>query len=139
MARTERHRQRPGARQPGRRSLAVASIVGIVVVALACGSLISISMTPNGPLTRSEPPDGALAIYDENNQRRWNSGTAGRGDRAIFQADGNFVVYDRTMTSVWTSNTPGHDGAVLVLEADGNVCVVYQGQVIWASDTALTA
>ena len=79
---------------------------------------------------------GDLAIYDENNVRRWASGTTGFGYRSVFQGDGNLVVYDQNSSGLWTSGTAGRNGAVLVLEADGNVCVVYQGQVIWASNTA---
>jgi hypothetical protein len=79
---------------------------------------------------------GDLAIYDETNRLRWSSGTAGRGYRAVFQADGNLVVYDQNWTGLWTSGTAGRNGAVLVLETDGNVCVVYRSQVIWAANTA---
>jgi hypothetical protein len=79
---------------------------------------------------------GDLAIYDETNRLRWSSGTAGRGYRAVFQADGNLVVYDQNWTGLWTSDTAGRNGAVLVLETDGNVCVVFRGQVIWAANTA---
>ena len=79
---------------------------------------------------------GNLAVYDETGKQRWSSGTAGRGHRAIFQGDGNLVVFDQNQTPLWTSNTAGHNGATLVLEADGNVCVVYQGVVIWAANTA---
>jgi hypothetical protein len=79
---------------------------------------------------------GDLAIYDEHKQRRWTSGTTGGGYEAVFQSDGNLVVYDQNRTALWASNTDGHVGAVLVLKTDGNVCVVYQGQVIWASNTS---
>jgi hypothetical protein len=40
--------------------------------------------------------DGELAI-DENGVTRWRSATAGQGDRAVFQNDGNVVVYDARM------------------------------------------
>jgi hypothetical protein len=79
---------------------------------------------------------GDLAIYDETNRLRWSSGTARRGSRAVFQGDGNLVVYDQNWTGLWTSGTAAHNGAVLVLETDGNVCVVYRGEVIWAANTA---
>jgi len=79
---------------------------------------------------------GDLAIYDENNLRRWSSGTTGLGYAAVFQDDGNLVVYDQNWNGLWASNTAGYLGAVLVLETDGNLCVVYQGRVIWASNTA---
>jgi hypothetical protein len=46
------------------------------------------------------------------------------------------VVYDQNWSGLWTSGTAEHNGAVLVLETDGNVCVVYRGQVIWAANTA---
>ncbi|MGI5239302.1 hypothetical protein [Dactylosporangium sp. CA-139066] len=80
--------------------------------------------------------NGELTVYDETGRKRWNSPTTGRGYKMVFQDDGNLVVNDQSDTSIWTSNTPGHNGATLVLEADGNVCVVYQGAVIWAANTA---
>jgi SOS-response transcriptional repressor LexA len=80
--------------------------------------------------------DGDLLIIDENKTVRWRSGTAGHGDFVVFQSDGDLVVYDDSMVSWWQSGTPGHDGAVLVLQADGDVCIVYNGTVIWHSDTA---
>jgi hypothetical protein len=80
--------------------------------------------------------DGSLAIVDENGTTRWNSGTAGTGRQMLFQDDGNFVVYDAQMKAVWSSRTDGHNGAVLVLQTDGNVCVVNRGTSIWCAGTA---
>jgi chitosanase len=80
--------------------------------------------------------DGDLVIIDENKAVRWRSGTAGHGDLVVFQSDGHLVVYDNSMVSWWQSGTPGHDGAVLVLQADGDVCIVHNGTVIWRSGTA---
>jgi hypothetical protein len=79
--------------------------------------------------------NGDLVVIDEFQTVRWRSGTAGTGNRAVFQADGNFVVYNFIGTG-WTSNTPGHDGAQLVLQADGDVCIVFNGSVIWSAGTA---
>jgi predicted secreted protein len=81
--------------------------------------------------------DGDLVIIDENGVTRWRSATAGEGDRAVFQNDGNLVVYDARMSSQWTSRTAGNNGAVLVLRADGDVCIVRSGgAVVWSSGTA---
>jgi hypothetical protein len=62
--------------------------------------------------------------------------TAGHGDRVIFQDDGHLVVYDISMQPWWQSGTAGHGGAVLVLQADGDVCIVDHGTVIWHAGTA---
>jgi hypothetical protein len=80
--------------------------------------------------------DGDLVIADEHNVARWRSGTAGRGDLVVFQNDGHLVVYDNSMHPWWQSGTAGHFGAVLVLQADGDVCIIDQGTVIWRTGTA---
>jgi hypothetical protein len=80
--------------------------------------------------------DGNLVIIDENGTTRWASGTAGPGSRTTFQGDGNFVVYDTANRALWSSRTDGHDGAVLVLQTNGDVCVVYQSAPIWCAHTA---
>ncbi|MCX4596757.1 protein kinase [Streptomyces sp. NBC_01549] len=79
--------------------------------------------------------DGNLVIRDKKGQARWQSGTVGRGYRAIMQADGNFVVYDRAGKGVWGSGTAGHDHAVLCLRTDGDVTVEYKGAVLWSAGT----
>jgi hypothetical protein len=80
--------------------------------------------------------DGDLVIADEHNVARWRSGTAGHGDLVVFQNDGHLVVYDNSMHPWWQSDTAGHGGAVLVLQADGDVCIIDQGTVIWRAGTA---
>lgn len=80
--------------------------------------------------------DGNLAIIDENGVTRWISGTADRGSQATFQADGNFVVYDTNSDPLWSSRTPGHNGAVLVLQANGDVCIIDHGEPVWCAGTA---
>ena len=80
--------------------------------------------------------DGDLVIIDEFGVTRWRSASAGRGDHAVFQNDGNLVVYDRAV-SLWTSRTAGNNGAVLELRANGDVCIVKSGgDVVWSSGTA---
>jgi hypothetical protein len=80
--------------------------------------------------------DGNLVIVDETGTTRWRAGTSPAGDKAVFQDDGNFVVYDASMRPLWSSRTDRHSGAVLVLQADGDVCVVYQGARLWCTGTA---
>ena len=80
--------------------------------------------------------DGNLAIVDENGTTRWTSNTAGTGHKTVFQDDGNFVVYDANMNTAWSSRTDGHGGAVLALQTNGDVCIVYQGTSIWCAGTA---
>ena len=70
-------------------------------------------------------PDGDLVIVDEKGGIRWRSGTAGRGSQATFQDDGNFVVVDQTGFTLWSTRTDGHNGAVLQLEVNGDVCIHY--------------
>jgi hypothetical protein len=80
--------------------------------------------------------DGNLVIVDEFGATRWTTKTAGSGNRAVFQADGNFVVYDSGSRTLWSSRTDRHNGAVLVLQTNGDVCIVYQGSSIWCAGTA---
>jgi hypothetical protein len=80
--------------------------------------------------------DGNLAIVDQNGTTRWTSDTAGTGHQATFQDDGNLVVYDSQTKTAWSSRTNGHNGAVLVLQTNGDVCIVYQGTSLWCAGTA---
>ncbi len=84
--------------------------------------------------------DGDLVVTDAIGRRLWHTGTDDpRPDRAGYQAtfqdDGNFVVYTRAQQPLWTSGTAGHPGAVLVLQADGDVCVVDRGRQLWCAGT----
>lgn len=80
--------------------------------------------------------DGDLVIIDETGRVRWSAHTAPAGSRATFQDDGNFVVYDPRNRPLWSSNTSGHPGAVLVLPANGDVCVQDGGAPLWCAGTA---
>lgn len=127
----------PAQPPPAQRSPAPPSPTHWTELAVAATTVLDRGQSVQTNRTRLVMEDGGdLAIYDETDRRRWSSGTAGRGYRTVFQADGNLVVYDQGWTGLWTSGTAGHNGAVLVLETDGNVCVVYRGQVIWAANTA---
>jgi hypothetical protein len=80
--------------------------------------------------------DGDLVILDQNGKTLWKSDTAGTGNKTVFQGDGNFAVYDSQMKTAWSSRTDGHNGAVLVLQKNGDVCIVYHGKSIWCAGTA---
>lgn len=81
--------------------------------------------------------DGNLVIYQFANQKLtpiWASGTNNKGgDKAIFQADGNFVLYDFDKRPIWASNTMGR-GAYMLLQNDGNL-VMYdkQDKYVWST------
>lgn len=83
--------------------------------------------------------DGNLVIYQYANNKLtpiWASGTNGKGgDKAIFQADGNFVLYDFDKRPIWASNTEGR-GSHMLLQNDGNL-VIYDvvRKPIWSTDT----
>ncbi|GLY79769.1 hypothetical protein [Actinoallomurus iriomotensis] len=78
---------------------------------------------------------GDLVLRDRNDERVWSSGTHASGTHAVFQADGNFVLYGGDQRTLWSSRTDGHDGAVLVLQADGDLTIVQDGRVLWATGT----
>ncbi|MFI1972096.1 hypothetical protein [Streptomyces cinnamoneus] len=91
--------------------------------------------------------DGNLVTYttDDNWAHRkptWHTDTAGCGDRAMMQSDGNFVVYGRDNRVCWTSDTkryrPGPDSPELKLGVftDGTVKVFSEAPYIipvWSS------
>ncbi|MFB9835954.1 hypothetical protein [Actinoallomurus acaciae] len=79
--------------------------------------------------------DGDLVLRDRNDAVVWSSGTHASGTHAVFQADGNFVVYGSDDQTLWSSRTDGHDGAVLVLQADGNLTITQGGTTLWATGT----
>jgi hypothetical protein len=89
----------------------------------------------NGPTTLKLDSGGNLVVSYAG-AKKWSSGTTGKGVRGVFQADGNFVVYAADNSTVWSSRTDGHDGAVLVIGGDGNVCVTYRSTVLWQTGTA---
>jgi hypothetical protein len=81
---------------------------------------------------------GDFVIIDESGQVRWHSDTGGHGSFAVFQSDGRLVVYDRSMRTLWESADSDNDnpGAVLVLQANGDVDIVFHGRTVWSAGTA---
>lgn len=77
--------------------------------------------------------DGNLVVYNELDKPIWASMTFGQNHRAIFQGDGNLVIHNGDDRPIWASKTHGHEGAQLVLRADGKVVIIYNGQVIWST------
>lgn len=79
--------------------------------------------------------DGDLVISDQGGKAVWSTGTHASGTHAVFQADGNLVLYSSDNETLWSSRTDGHDGAVLVLQGDGNLTIRQGGALLWASGT----
>ena len=87
-----------------------------------------------GPYSLTMQGDGNFVLYNGKSPI-WASDTAGRGEKAVFQGDGNLVVYGPGNRAVWASGTNGHPSASLLLQDDGNL-VVYEGsRAIWATGT----
>jgi hypothetical protein len=79
--------------------------------------------------------NGDLVLRNERDTIVWSTGTRASGTHAVFQADGNFVLYSRDNSTLWSSRTDGHDGAILVLQADGNLTILNRSDVLWATGT----
>ena len=76
---------------------------------------------------------GSLVLTDRSGRQLWSSGSKGTNYRAIMQQDGNLVIYDQRPFGIWSSKTAGHEGAYLLLTADGNAEVIDQGDVLWSA------
>jgi len=80
---------------------------------------------------------GNVVLSDENGQSIWATNTSDPNVQLVFQADGNLVLANiGTGSTVWSTRTDGHDGAILVLQADANVAIQTGGSTLWASGTA---
>ncbi|MEV0408524.1 bulb-type lectin domain-containing protein [Actinoallomurus sp. NPDC050550] len=79
--------------------------------------------------------DGDLVLRNEHNAVVWSTGTHAPDTHVVFQGDGNFVLYSNSNQTLWSSRTDGHIGATLVLQADGNVTIIYNGKALWATGT----
>jgi len=67
---------------------------------------------------------------------RWVPDTKSRTvSRAIMHPDGNFVLYAEDGSPVWASGTPGHPGAFVTVQNDGNMVIYQSGKPIWATNT----
>jgi D-mannose binding lectin len=80
--------------------------------------------------------DGNLVLHDEHDSVVWATGTQAAGTHVVFQGDGNFVLYSSTDETLWSSRTDGHNGAVLVLRANGDMAIVQGDTVLWHTNTA---
>lgn len=82
--------------------------------------------------------DGNLAVLDERDQVRWDSGVPGSGGvRATFQEDGDIVIFTADDRPVWKSRTTGNPHAKLIVMTDGNVMIrAADGTLVWQTNTA---
>ncbi|MCX4905851.1 protein kinase [Streptomyces sp. NBC_00878] len=79
--------------------------------------------------------DGNLVITDKKDRPLWAARTFGTGNTARFQRDGNLVVHNSAGKPLWATQTSGNPGAVLVLQADGNVVIKSGDTVLWNAGT----
>jgi hypothetical protein len=63
----------------------------------------------------------------------WSTDTHVPDGHAVFQADGNLVLYSSDDETLWSSQTDGHDGAVLVLQADGTLAIRQGDTTLWTA------
>ena len=79
--------------------------------------------SPNGDHRLMLYADGNLTLRSRGTLV-WDSGTAGEGDVAVLQTDGNLVIQaGGTLAAVWNSGTNGSPGAVLRVQDDGRVVI----------------
>ena len=79
--------------------------------------------SPNGDHRLMLYADGNLTLRSRGTTV-WDSGTAGEGDVAELQRDGNLVIRTGgTLEAVWNSETDGSPGAVLRVQDDGRVVI----------------
>ncbi|MFD3442282.1 mannose-binding protein [Streptomyces sp. NPDC058685] len=77
--------------------------------------------------------DGNLVVYNEKGKPIWAAMTFGANHRAVFQQDGNLVIHNADDRPIWASKSQGHEGAQLVLRADGKVVILHDGGMIWST------
>lgn len=82
--------------------------------------------------------DGNLVIYNTKDNVRWESNTANRGHRAIFQTDGNFVIYDASNSPIWFTYTFGKGATYLEFGSDRNLVLGTPSAILWQSNTKNT-
>lgn len=90
----------------------------------------------NGNFVLVLQKEGFLAILDKEGKPVWKVG-GGRGQKLMFEKNGNLVFYDVKGMAMWQSNTKGLGVEALVLKDDGNlVLITKNGDVKWQTGTA---
>ncbi|MFN6508529.1 hypothetical protein [Xanthomonas translucens] len=79
--------------------------------------------TSNGAARLDFSASGNLEIYT-NGALTWQSGTAGSGELAVMQSDGNFVIYNAAGNAVWNTGTSGLTDAYLALGPNGALNII---------------
>lgn len=106
----------------------------------SCNGVFTLTMKGDGELTYSM---GSTQLYDFR-MRVANSPVTVTGDNALtMQTDGDltFITVNgwgllSPGTLLWDTQTQGHPGAQLLLNDDGNLTIVWQGQTLWQSHTS---
>ena len=84
--------------------------------------------------------DGNLCIYNDKEQRIWQTNTAGKKSQyLILQTDSNLCLYDNNNAGLWCSSTNGKGGTSASIDNDG-VLRIYNSsnQVVWESSDSIT-
>ncbi len=78
-------------------------------------------------------------MYDSKWKARWSSGKEIRGDRALFQLDGNLVAYEAAWRALWSSGSEGQ-GEVFSFQLQPNrSLVIYydeRNRPVWNAGTS---
>ncbi|MBD4071700.1 hypothetical protein GUH79_13130 [Xanthomonas citri pv. citri] len=90
--------------------------------------------TSNGSARLDFTASGNLELY-AGGSLKWQSGTAGSGENAVMQGDGNFVIYNSAGSPVWATGTQGTD-PYLSLSTNGALAVLFRvsgrNGVLWS-------
>ncbi|GLY28947.1 hypothetical protein [Kineosporia sp. NBRC 101731] len=73
---------------------------------------------------------GRPVLIDENGKTVWSADAT--GDSLAFQGDGNLVLYSGS-DYVWATATMDQPGAILTLQADGNVTIALNNTALWSA------
>lgn len=121
---------------PSVRPTHATSPVGVTSLTIHGTSVLHLGdSVSNGDTTLQMRSDGNFVLVDVHGKVKWSAGTTGSGQNAVFQGDGNLAVYDSAGNPVWTSRTDGHDGAILVLQANGNLVISEGKDLLWQTGT----
>jgi hypothetical protein len=89
--------------------------------------------SPNGFYRLVQQSDSNLILYDlKEGKPLWTPGLLSI-HRTLMQSDGNLVSYGQDGKALWASGTDGNQGAILVLQDDGNLLIYRDQRVLWVA------